>query len=59
MCGSSCFGFGLAGWMLPVGVIHEHTRAEHLPFTQAPVISCVACATKQDARKDAREIKKD
>ena len=26
------FGFGLAGWMLPVGVIREHTRAEHLAW---------------------------
>ena len=23
--GCACFGFGLAGWMLPVGVIREHT----------------------------------
>ena len=30
VAGCACFGFGLAGWMLPVGVIREHTRAEHL-----------------------------
>jgi MFS family permease len=30
--GCACFGFGLAGWMLPVGVIREHTRAEHLAW---------------------------
>ena len=32
MAGCACFGFGLAGWMLPVGVIREHTRAEHLAW---------------------------
>jgi len=26
--GCACFGFGLAGWMLPVGVIREHTRGD-------------------------------
>jgi MFS family permease len=30
VAGCACFGFGLAGWMLPVGVIREHTRTEHL-----------------------------
>ena len=30
--GCACFGFGLAGWMLPVGVIREHTRAEHVAW---------------------------
>jgi MFS family permease len=30
--GCACFGFGLAGWMLPVGVIREHTRSEHLAW---------------------------
>ena len=30
--GCACFGFGLAGWMLPVGVIREHTRAEYLAW---------------------------
>jgi MFS family permease len=28
--GCAGFGFGLAGWMLPVGVIREHTPSEHL-----------------------------
>ena len=32
VAGCACFGFGLAGWMLPVGVIREHTRAEHLAW---------------------------
>ena len=26
VAGCACFGFGLAGWMLPVGIIREHTR---------------------------------
>jgi len=26
--GCACFGFGMAGWMLPLGVIREHTRRE-------------------------------
>ena len=30
--GCACFGLGLAGWMLPVGVIREHTRPEHLAW---------------------------
>jgi MFS family permease len=30
--GCACFGFGLAGWMLPVGVIREHTRPERLAW---------------------------
>jgi MFS family permease len=30
VAGCAGFGLGLAGWMLPVGVIREHTRAEHL-----------------------------
>ena len=30
VAGCACFGFGLAGWMLPVGVIREHTRPEYL-----------------------------
>jgi hypothetical protein len=32
VAGCACFGFGLAGWMLPVGVIREHTRTEHLAW---------------------------
>jgi len=32
VAGCACFGFGLAGWMLPVGVIREHTRAEYLAW---------------------------
>jgi len=32
VAGCACFGLGLAGWMLPVGVIREHTRAEHLAW---------------------------
>jgi MFS family permease len=32
VAGCACFGFGLAGWMLPVGVIREHTRSEHLAW---------------------------
>ena len=32
VAGCACFGFGLAGWMLPVGVIREHTRAEHVAW---------------------------
>jgi MFS family permease len=32
VAGCACFGFGLAGWMLPVGLIREHTRAEHLAW---------------------------
>jgi MFS family permease len=32
VAGCACFGFGLAGWMLPVGVIREHTPAEHLAW---------------------------
>ena len=32
VAGCACFGFGLAGWMLPVGVIREHTRPEHLAW---------------------------
>jgi DHA1 family multidrug resistance protein-like MFS transporter len=32
LAGCAGFGFGLAGWMLPVGVIREHTRAEHLAW---------------------------
>jgi MFS family permease len=34
VAGCACFGFGLAGWMLPVGVIREHTRAEHLAWAE-------------------------
>jgi MFS family permease len=30
--GCACFGFGMAGWMLPVGVIREHTRAEYFAW---------------------------
>jgi len=30
--GCACFGLGLAGWMLPVGVIREHTRPELLAW---------------------------
>ena len=30
--GCACFGLGLAGWMLPVGVIREHTRSEMLAW---------------------------
>jgi MFS family permease len=32
VAGCAGFGLGLAGWMLPVGVIREHTRAEHLAW---------------------------
>jgi len=32
VAGCAAFGLGLAGWMLPVGVIREHTRAEHLAW---------------------------
>jgi len=32
VAGCACFGFGLAGWMLPVGAIREHTRPEHLAW---------------------------
>jgi MFS family permease len=32
VAGCACFGFGMAGWMLPVGVIREHTRTEHLAW---------------------------
>ena len=32
VAGCACFGFGLAGWMLPVGVIRENTRAEYLAW---------------------------
>ena len=32
VAGCACFGFGLAGWMLPVGVIREHTRPEYLAW---------------------------
>jgi MFS family permease len=32
VAGCACFGLGLAGWMLPVGVIREHTRPEHLAW---------------------------
>jgi MFS family permease len=32
VAGCACFGFGLAGWMLPVGVIREHTPTEHLAW---------------------------
>jgi MFS family permease len=32
VAGCACFGFGLAGWMLPVGVIREHTRADYLAW---------------------------
>jgi len=32
VAGCAFFGLGLAGWMLPVGVIREHTRAEHLAW---------------------------
>jgi len=28
--GCALFGFGMAGWMLPLGVIREHTDAERL-----------------------------
>jgi MFS family permease len=30
--GCACFGLGLAGWMLPLGVIREHTRVEDLAW---------------------------
>jgi MFS family permease len=30
--GCAGFGFGMAGWMLPVGVIREHTRAEYFAW---------------------------
>ena len=30
--GCACFGLGMAGWMLPVGVIREHTRAEYFAW---------------------------
>jgi MFS family permease len=30
--GCACFGFGMAGWMLPVGVIREETRAQYLAW---------------------------
>jgi hypothetical protein len=36
VAGCACFGFGLAGWMLPVGVIREHTRVEHLAWRMGP-----------------------
>lgn len=32
VAGCAGFGLGLAGWMLPVGVIREHTRAEHVAW---------------------------
>jgi MFS family permease len=32
VAGCACFGFGLAGWMLPVGIIREHTRPEALAW---------------------------
>ncbi|MGH7389174.1 MAG: MFS transporter [Candidatus Rokuibacteriota bacterium] len=32
VAGCAGFGLGLAGWMLPVGVVREHTRAEHLAW---------------------------
>ncbi len=32
VAGCAGFGLGLAGWMLPVGVIREHTRTEHLAW---------------------------
>jgi MFS family permease len=30
--GCACFGLGLAGWMLPLGVIREHTPVERLAW---------------------------
>jgi MFS family permease len=30
--GCAAFGFGLAGWMLPVGIIRDHTRAEYFAW---------------------------
>src|SRR5262245_61812853 len=30
--GCACFGLGRAGWMLPAGVIREHTRPEQLAW---------------------------
>jgi MFS family permease len=30
--GCACFGLGLAGWMLPLGVIREHTPVEQLAW---------------------------
>jgi len=30
--GCACFGFGLAGWMLPLGVIREHTPVARLAW---------------------------
>jgi len=32
VAGCACFGLGLAGWMLPVGVIREHTRGADLAW---------------------------
>src|SRR6266403_58445 len=32
VAGCAGFGFGLAGWMLPVGIIREHTRPEALAW---------------------------
>jgi MFS family permease len=30
--GCACFGLGLGGWMLPLGVIREHTPVSRLPW---------------------------
>ena len=30
--GCACLGFGLAGWMLPLGVIREHTSVGRLAW---------------------------
>jgi MFS family permease len=32
VAGCACFGFGLAGWMLPVGIVREHTRPDALAW---------------------------